>query len=254
MSENLPTKRFSKTVENYIRYRPSYPVQVLQLLEENCELTPDKIIADIGCGTGIFTKLFVEAGYQVIGIEPNENMLNAAREQFGDYAHFKAKLSPAENTGLADQSVDFITMAQAFHWVDAEKAKKEFQRISKPNGTCLLVWNLRVNETPVMKAYEDLLLRFGTDYQKVAAENIVEEDIRAFFAPNELQIVRFYHSQTFDYDGFKGRLLSTSYSPKQGDTGFEDMIGELTRVFEACQKDGFIEFEYECKCYYGSLV
>src|SRR5215469_4847637 len=72
-----PTERFSSRVEHFLRFRPSYPPEVMLVLREECALTPESVVADIASGTGLFTRLLLENGNQVFGVEPNENMRRA---------------------------------------------------------------------------------------------------------------------------------------------------------------------------------
>lgn len=144
-----PTQRFSSRVENYSRYRPSYPRQVLELLFEECGLTAASIIADIGSGTGIMTRLFLENGNQVFAVEPNREMRQEAEWNLASYSHFVSVDATAEATTLRAGSVDFVVAAQAFHWFDREKVRPEFVRILKPEGWVVLVWNdRRPDSTP----------------------------------------------------------------------------------------------------------
>src|SRR5262245_64642768 len=138
------TQRFSSLVENYIKYRPGYPNEVIETLRSECGLTSGSIIADVGSGTGILTEMFLRIGNTVYGIEPNREMREAAERLLKDYPRFRSVASRAEETTLDDASVDFITAGQAFHWFDREKTREEFARILRPRGWVALIWNERV--------------------------------------------------------------------------------------------------------------
>ena len=147
------TRRFSSRVDNYVKYRPSYPPEVVELLAAECGLTPGALVADIGAGTGLLAELFLQNGYRVLGVEPNREMRQAGERLLGDYPHFTSIDGTAEVTTLADKSVDIITAGQAFHWFDREKARAEFARILRPGGWVALVWNeRRVDATPFLAA------------------------------------------------------------------------------------------------------
>ena len=143
-----PTQRFTSRVDNYRKYRPGYPPEIIPYLVENAWLTPQSVIADIGAGTGLLTQLFLEHGNQVYAVEPNQAMRAAADELLVGYAHYHSVDASAENTSLPDYSVDMITAAQAFHWFDHEKTKLEFQRVLKPGGMVVLIWNTARHRQP----------------------------------------------------------------------------------------------------------
>lgn len=247
------TERFSKTVDNYVRYRPSYPDAVIELLQNTAVLKPDSLVADIGAGTGIFSEVLLRHGYSVVAIEPNTPMREAADTLLKKYSQFQSINAPAEATTLADHSVDLITAATAFHWFDQAKAKVEFKRILKPNGFCALFWNLRIKDTALMQAYEQLMIDHGIDYQRMAAERVDDQAITAFYHPHSVEISVFEHFQSFDEPGFIGRILSTSYAPQLGHPGYQSMINKAKQVFQEHQMAGKVSFHYQCKCYVGKL-
>ena len=137
------TQRFSDRVEDYIRYRPHYPIDVLAILKSEYFLTPQHIVADIGSGTGISSELFLNNENVVYTVEPNEEMRLAAESINKDHSNFISINGTGECTGLPDSSIDFIISAQSFHWLDSSLAKKEFWRILKPDGKIVLLWNER---------------------------------------------------------------------------------------------------------------
>src|SRR5581483_5036963 len=158
-----PTQRFSSRVDKYTKYRPGYPPEIVELLRAQCGLTPSSVIADVASGTGLFTKLLLENGNEVYGVEPNAEMRKAGEEYLAGYPRFHSVAGKAEATGLPDHSFDFVTAAQAAHWFDQAGARREFVRVLKPGGWTVLVWNERCTDsTPSLRAYEELLLRYGT--------------------------------------------------------------------------------------------
>ena len=248
-----PTKRFSTRVENYIKYRPSYPPEIIPLLEARCGLTSDTLIADIGFGTGLLTELFLKQGNQIVGVEPNADMREAGERILAQYSNFESIEATAEATMLRDHSIDMIVVGQAFHWFDRARARTEFQRILKRNGWVVLIWNgFHVETSPLNNGYQNIVLRYGTDYKEVARE-ISGVDVASFFAPNNCECAKFNFQQVFDYEGLKGRLLSSSYAPDETDPRFEEMSDELRSLFDANEQDGKVEFDYETEVYYGQL-
>ena len=247
------TQRFSSRVENYVRYRPGYPVEIIDLLRNECGLTPNSTIVDIASGTGIFTKLLLEHGNHVFGVEPNPDMHKAGEEFLAAYPRFTSVAGTAEATTLPDQSADIVTAAQAAHWFDLQKARREFTRISKPGGWSVLLWNERsVDSTPFLRAYEELILNFGTDYKEVRHERTTET-IQEFFSPAPFEERVFNNHQQVDYAGLEGRLLSSSYVPDAGHANYRPMLTELRRIFDAYQVIGKIVLEYKTRVYYAQL-
>ncbi|HEY8203259.1 MAG TPA: class I SAM-dependent methyltransferase [Pyrinomonadaceae bacterium] len=248
-----PTKRFSNRVENYLKYRPRYPAEIIPLLKRECGLTPDSIIADVGSGTGFLTELFLRHGNRVFGVEPNAEMRGAGEQLLASYPNFTSIDGTAESTTLADASVDFVTVGQAFHWFDRATVGREFRRILKENGCVVIIWNgYRVDRTPLLAGYHEVLLRYGSDYREVRRE-IEDTSVESFFRPDKFKVARLDFQQQFDFEGLKGRLLSASFAPQQGDSNYEPMIQELRRVFEANQTDGKVVFDYDTEVYYGQL-
>jgi SAM-dependent methyltransferase len=249
-----PTQRFSSRVENYVRYRPGYPPGVLELLRRECGLTPGSIVADVASGTGNLTRIFLENGNRVFGVEPNDDMRKAGEQILADYQRFTSVAGTAEATTLPDRSVDIITAAQAAHWFDREKARREFVRILRPGGWTVLVWNeRRTDSSAFLRAYEAMLLAHGTDYQEVRHERTTAE-ISGFFAPSPYQEQVFELVQEFDYPALEGRLLSSSYTPQPGHPNYEPMLKELRRVFDQHEVNGHVCFEYDTRVYYGKLA
>jgi SAM-dependent methyltransferase len=248
-----PTRRFSNRVENYLKYRPTYPPAIIPLLERECGLTPESVIADLGSGTGLLTELFLRNGNPVLGVEPNPEMRAAGEKVLAKYPRFSSVNGAAEATTLADHSIDFVVAGQAFHWFNREAARVEFLRILQPGGWVVVAWNgYRVESSPLMAAYQDLVVRYGTDYSEVRRE-VVSCDVESFYAPGSCKCARFEFQQAFDSEGLKGRLLSASYAPEPDHPNYGAMLREVRKVFDANEKDGKVVFEYETELYYGQL-
>ena len=251
MSDTI--ERFSNRVANYVKYRPDYPRQIIGYLAANCGLTSESIIADVGCGTGISAKLFLENGNRVFGVEPNAAMRDAAEEYLKEFSNFTLVDGTSNNTTLADASVDFVIAAQAFHWFDAEKTRPEFKRILRPDGHIVLIWNERkLDTTPFLIEYEAFLLRHSHDYDSVRHENIEAKAMGGFFE-KKYRSTTFANKQVFDFEGLKGRMLSASYMPNETDPKFDVLIDELRSLFAKHAENGRIEILYDTNLYHSQF-
>jgi SAM-dependent methyltransferase len=248
-----PTTRFSDRVDNYVRYRPGYSHEVIELLRSECGLRPDQFVADVASGTGLFTRLLLENGNSVFAVEPNAEMREMGNQELARYPRLVSVAGKAEDTTLAPASMDFVTAAQAAHWFDLPRARAEFVRILKPDGWCVLIWNeRRTDSTPFLCDYEQMLLDYGTDYKEVRHERTTAI-IHNFFAPKLCHERIFDLRQRFDYQGTAGRLLSSSYAPLEGHPNYAPMMRKLERIFRTHAQDGTVEFEYNTRVYYGHL-
>lgn len=249
-----PTQRFSDRVADYVRWRPSYPAGVIGTLRKAGLLRPEAVVADIGSGTGIFSALLLPHGARVLAVEPNAAMRAAAEEQLGAQKNFTSVAGTAEATTLPDKSVDLVVAAQAFHWFDGPRTRREFARILRPGGRVALVWNERLTDTtPFLAEYEALLHRRATDYAKVNHANLDAQDLGEFFGPGGFVLETFDYQQNFDLAGLTGRLLSSSYAPAAGQPGHEEMLRELREIFDRRQESGRVTFLYQTKLYCGAL-
>jgi len=248
-------ERFSDRVEDYVKYRPSYPEAALEYMQREASLAAESTVADIGAGTGIFTRLLLDRGYQAIALEPNAAMREAADRALGQRPNYRSAPGTAEETGLPDGSVDAIVCAQSFHWFDRARARQEFRRILKPGGIAFLIWNARqLKGSPFLEQYEELLQRYGTDYEKVRHHNITEEEkLAAFFREGTMQVKRFNNDQLCDFEGLRGRLRSSSYSPTPGHPDYVPMMEELRRLFDRNAQDGKVNMAYVTEIYGGEV-
>jgi SAM-dependent methyltransferase len=253
MSATNSTSRFSDRVQNYVLYRPGYPSDVLRALRTECSLIPSHLVADVASGTGIWTRMLLENGNLVMGIEPNAEMREAGERLLAGFPQFTSIAGSAEATALADESVDFVTAAQAAHWFNRKESRREFVRILKASGWLVLLWNERLTDsTPFLRDYEQLLLTYGTDYQDIRHEHTTAE-VNEFFDPEPYQEREFEMRQEFDYSGIEGRLLSSSYAPGPEHPKYAAMLKELRAIFEAHAVGGRATFEYKTRLYFGRL-
>ena len=250
MNDN--TKRFSDRVSDYVKYRPSYPEAVFEYISEDFGLNKGSVIADIGSGTGIFTEPLLKRYATVFAVEPNREMRSYAEGTLGGRSSFHSIDGTAEHTGLGDQSVDAITVAQAFHWFDLESTKAEFKRILRGNGDVFLVWNERTAASDFMMGYEALLRSGIAEYPKVNSRNVTDEKI-AGFIPVGHKSRSFANNRMYTWDELLGRLASSSYTPKEGTGEFRALKEKLKALFDRWNVGGRIEFLYTTEVHSGKM-
>jgi SAM-dependent methyltransferase len=253
MSFTNAKQRFSSRVADYVRYRPGYPTEALALLRSECNLQSGHVIADVGSGTGFLSELFLKNGNRVYGIEPNEGMRQAGEEYLASYDSFVSVDASAEATALENATIDFVTAGQAFHWFEPAAARLEFQRILKPSGWVVVMWNDRQMDSTFANAYEELLVKYGTDYQRVRESYPESDKMQEFFAGGTVSQHSVPNAQTLDCEALAGRLRSSSYAPQEGQPNYAPMMAALEQLFRATQKNGHVRMEYATHVYFGRL-
>lgn len=234
-----PKERFTATVEDYDRFRPSYPSALLDWLVSRSGVGAGSTVVDLGCGTGISTRLLAARGLRVVGIDANADMLEKARAHGGP----EYRRGTAEDTGLASASADLVTVAQAFHWFETEAALAEIKRVLRPGGSACAFWNDRTTETPFLQAYEDLLLARSSEYRKLAGKGDSIAAISASPSIRDLERAEFPSVQPMDREAFFGRVRSSSYVV-HGVSDRAAFDSELDSLFCAHAQDGRVEFRY----------
>ena len=247
MSDHHPTQRFTERAGQYSLYRPEYPQAIVPYLVQTIGLSPQSLIADVGSGTGIFSKLLLESGHTVTSVEPNTEMRKKAEITLSHYPGFRSVEGTAEVTTLPDRGFDLVTVAQAFHWFRPAETRREFERILKYPGHVLLVWNILQSDNPFLEAY--------TELKETYSETIVHEHranlrrIQEIFDPFPVTTHSFRKTQQLDAEGLKGHLLSFSTVPMAGDARYPEMMRELDRIFAQHNQQGLVDMQYETKTY-----
>lgn len=250
-----PPERFTGRVESYRRYRPRYPAEIAGLLRRDCGLQDGAAVVDVAAGTGLLSEIFLAAGFVVTAVEPNAEMRAACSELKRSYPELRVLEGTAEETGLAGSAADLITVAQAMHWFDLERTRREFARILKPGGYCAVIYNNRhAGGDAFHEACERFLLKFGVDYESVKKQHVGRKRLAQFFAPAEMKCAVFANSQALTREGFEGRILSSSYIPRPGDRRFGEMQAELQKLFEEHESGGLVTIRHECVVCYGRLT
>ncbi|WP_035352211.1 class I SAM-dependent methyltransferase [Edaphobacter aggregans] len=249
------TERFSGRVADYERYRSRYPAQVIDVLVERCGLTLEHLVADIGAGTGMLAELFLQHGNAVVAVEPNDEMRAACERLAAAWPGLTVKEGTAEQTGLENASVDFITVGRAFHWFDLERTRPEFQRILKPGGWVVLVNNSRVrDDSPISQDYEAVLREHGIDYAANRERYEIAPKVDAFFVSGELFRREISGEQRLTLEELVGLTQSYSVTPSPDHPKYEGMQKALQEFFAQRQKDEVVTIRTLCRIACGRFA
>ena len=244
----------------YSMFRPSYPKMFIEYLHSGIGINKSSIIADIGSGTGILSKQLLDVGVKIYAVEPNTDMRNVAEFDLSGCKNFISVNATAENTTLDDNSVDFITVAQAFHWFDKTNFKEESKRILKPNGKVILVWNTRVLTNESVEDYEKIMRKHCPDfegfsgskqsalYNEIGVES--ENDLKKFFE-GKYETKTFENDKTNNLESFIGGALSASYAPKVQDKNYSAFVDDLTACFGKHANNGKLMMPFTTRSYSG---
>ncbi len=240
------SKKFNGRAAVYTASRPSYSNSLIDCLCQSYGLSGASAIADIGSGTGKFSRQILELGIPVFCVEPNDEMRHIAQLELDSYSNFYSVDGSAERTNLKDNSVDWILSAQAFHWFDTDKFKQECKRILKKGGRVALIWNMRDMNESLNQDWSKVFERYCPAFCGFSS-GIQQDDskIKSFFE-TELdsgfglgyEFISFDHTLIFDREKFIERSLSSSYSLQSGDADFSSYIDALNRVFDTYEQEG----------------
>jgi len=248
-----PTIRFTNRVDDYQRARPGYPAELTRWLLETTGLQRGDAVAELGAGTGLYTRDLLDAGLIVHAIEPNDAMRAAAEQSFANHPSYLSVAGRAEATGLAPRSVKLVVAAQAFHWFQPEPTYQEARRIAIPGGYGALIWNVRRIENPFAHDYEQLLLKHCPDYASGQPRQADPAQVAAFFAPAQAVTRSFDYQQIFDYSMLEARSLSSSYTPKEDTSAREVLLADLRSLFDKHEHAGLVDFQYYSQIYCAPL-
>ncbi|WP_028295620.1 class I SAM-dependent methyltransferase [Olivibacter sitiensis] len=244
------TERFSLRADKYDKFRPAYPVEMMDFLRQELGVTPNMTVAEIGAGTGIFTEQLAQWGCTIYAVEPNVEMRHKAGAHLEALANCHLMNGEAERTGLPDHAIDLIVCAQAFHWFDFDKTRIEFERIIRQGGAVAIIWNMRSNMSAFEREYEKVLEAFSTDLTAFNERNQRGENLASFFGNDQI-VKKIYNYETFiDYTQLLGRTYSYSYMPnEEKDNG--GLKKELKKLFDNHEENGRVRLSYKTLLFLG---
>ncbi|EAR09921.1 class I SAM-dependent methyltransferase [Reinekea blandensis] len=247
------SQRFTGRHTNYDRFRPGYPPELVERIEIVTNLSKNAEIADIGSGTGIFSGYFVEKGYSVTAVEPNDDMRAIAEKKLDSFKNFHSQPHQAEHTGIPDHSIDLIIAAQSFHWFDLNRTIDEFRRILRPGGYVALIWNQRSTHEPFQKAYDAVIQTYAQDYDSVNHQTLENSEYTQVFRKGQFEHHTWPYQQSFDLDGLIGRMRSSSYCPPETSTAYSDLLADINELFNRFQHQGKVAFNYKSSLLVGRI-
>lgn len=248
------TEKFTGKADVYAKYRPGYPAELFEHLYQKYSLNASSVIADIGSGTGIFTRELLKSGMKVKAVEPNADMRLMAEKQLNSCPNFESVNGSAEHTTLSDGSIDLVTAAQAFHWFDPCLFRKECTRILKKGRFVVLVWNHRVDSAPLMEENAEVCRKFCADFHGFSGSRTRDPaPFRAFFRSGRYEELAFPHDLPLDLDAFVGRNLSASYAPQRGSERYSLFIEALAELFGKYERGGRVLMPNITRSYAGQV-
>ena len=249
-------EKFTGKAGLYKKFRPSYPKKFLDYLYSQIGFSKDSIIADIGAGTGIFSKLLLERGSKIYAVEPNKDMRQTSINDLSEYKKFNFVNASAENTGLHEKSVDFVTVAQAFHYFDRDLFKQECQRILRPGGKVVIIWNDVDNESELIQKSGDIIEKYRIHDRSGHQRSGNLHEYSDFFVDGIYEYKTFKNDFLESREQFIGGNLSASYAPNEEEypEKYHCFITELNELFDKFCVNDILHFPQITKSYVGVMV
>ncbi len=244
------TQKFSGKAEVYQKARPSYAQAMIDFIAQNWQIGKGSLVADIGSGTGIFTRQLLGLGAKVYAVEPNADMRAKAEELLSDNPNFVSVIGTAEQTGLPDHSFHLVTAAAAFHWFDAERFKLECERILLPGAPVVLAWNKAELSAEINLGRERIFKKYCPNFKGFSGGKDEEDKLKRAFFDGALQERRFPNPLSYDRQTFINRALSASYSLIETDPEFDAYLTELGELFDKYAIDGKIVLPQDSVVYF----
>lgn len=247
------TEKFTGKASIYSEARPSYPKALFDYLVNVKKINKDSIIADIGSGTGKFSESLLNLGFKVFAVEPNKDMRSNAENLFSLNSNFISINGTDSNTTLEDNSIDYITVAQAFHWFNPISFKEECQRIIKENGKVILVWNNRIAESEIVIKNAEICKKYCKNFKGFSGGFDIKSNAVSEFYNNKYDFIKFVNNLKYDEDKFIKRMLSSSYSLAKGDDNYFEYINALKDFFKDYSINGILTIPNETIMYIGNV-
>lgn len=249
-----PARRYDGIAQLYAHYRPGYPHEAAVFLASRLRLSERSVVADIGSGTGLFSRCLLDAGLRVAGVEPNDEMRQEAEERFAGHPRFSSRRGRAEATGLPDGCVGLVTAAQSFHWFDKINFRQECRRILRPEGAVAVVWNRRDTETELSRALEALCKSWCPEFDSLESGITRSQTAySSFFRGGAYIRHTFRNDLVWDWPDFVGCTMSSSFAPRMGTPTYKPFQTALRKLFDQYSRDGEVLIKNETLVILGNV-
>ncbi|GHU43386.1 methyltransferase [Spirochaetia bacterium] len=239
---------FTNKTTLYSRYRQNYSCELIQHLYANVGFQPSSCIADIGAGTGMFTELLLQKGSTVFAVEPNNSMRQIAESALSKYPSFHSVNTAGESTSLQPRSIDFVTVAQAFHWLNGQLFKMECQRLTKCCGKIIIVYNRKRKDAEINRELAEIISKFYPKHNDIINHWELRENPIIEFFNGKYEFLSFENNIVNNLDEFIGRSLSASYAVES-----DAYVNRLRNLFCSYEKDGLITMPSDSIAYIGEV-
>ena len=244
---------FSQLAKAY-NDRPSYGNLIRDRLLKLVEFPRDGIVADVGAGTGKWTKQLGEAGCKVCAVEPCDEMREEGVFYTKNYPNVSWKKGSGEETGLEFGSVSWVTMASSFHWTDPQKSLPEFHRILKPGGYLTILYNSRDPEKFPLNAEIDAMIReIVPGLKRVSSGLQTVKDWSCILVSTghfrDAVLVECSHTETMSTERYLNIWSSVNDVRAQAGEELWQMIMEKNRDKVSSCKDEIMEVPYKIRAW-----
>lgn len=245
--------KFDGRAKDYSVSRPGYSLELIESMYNNYGLSNISVIADVGSGTGKFSKYLLDRGSYVFGIEPNKDMRTIAENKLSKYVNFHSVEGNEKNMSIENNTVDCITVAQAFHWFDVRKFKEECIRVTKSSSKAFLIWNVREQSDSINKEWHEIFAQYCPNFNGFSNGIKQDDEKIKFFFDKGYDYIEYNYPLTFDRESFIKRSLSSSYSLKECDKNYKLYVEKLNNLFDKYKCNNVISIANKTVAYIGCI-
>jgi SAM-dependent methyltransferase len=248
-----PRTQFSSKAQGYQDHRWDYAPAAIETLIGQTHLGDKAVIADIGAGTGMVSRHFIERGYQVFAVEPNLAMRQMAEQALGHDPAFHTIDGLADATTLAKQSVDLIVVGRAIHWFSPVSTRDEFLRILKPTGW-LAILRTPVTASPLKTAIDTMRTAENGCIEALHKQRIESTPLNFYYGNDDFLFWNFPATTQEGWEQLLGRITSFSSTPSEADPLYPQFKAALRAVFDHFSVDGQVTVDFSTELFLGQIT